>query len=233
MIPYELSVVLGGHIVRSRFLAEKEVVERLLHRVHSQVQNEMLKAKDLSVNEFQILRLDGEERGTAKGWVETVASALYIQLNQPAEEGEEESLALWQALMAQAQAIDASLNDSDAVPQFMVGEFVWDNGGGDDNVFSQGFWTNANASSLFGEFLDTLETIEQTDAPFYDMGWEGGRAIDAGLSLGQLREALQPLQKQLPTLVDAVSSLHSYERNQALEESLPQPTPARRSGPRF
>lgn len=112
---------------------------------------------------FQVLNVGFEEEaGTAAELVETITDALSV--------GEDhDNKAAWDKVRALAEQIDASAGG--AATKTLLVEFIWDNGGGDDNLFSQSFRADvggAESEALLEQFTEALEAAGTDD--FYDFG---------------------------------------------------------------
>ena len=232
MVPHELSLVLQNEIIRARFMADPDLVGGLMNRL-GDVQHQAINAKGVSLQDFQVRPLDQEHVGTATQWVHDVSFAVGLDVAKPAPEGDEEAWQRWQSLLAAAQQVQDSVEEPGAIPQFLIVEFVWDNGGGDDNLFTQGFWTNKADGETVSAFQEALEAIKNDDGPFYDLSWYGPDDLTVGESLDDLSEKLSPFKAQVPLLFEMISNLRSIERSHQLSEQLPAPPAPRRAGPRF
>ncbi len=235
--PFELSFILNDEIQRCRFFAEPSLVEGVLKRLHSAVQMEMVNSSHFSASEFQILPLGVEHSGTAKHLVETIAEALGIELGNSQEENDQDddSWARWKKLEACAVKIDEF---SEKIPEekreYWSVEFIWDNGGGDDNAFGQGFLMDPNRPQSFQRFCEALEDIENEEGPFYDVCWESQSMMEDAMSLPELEALVAPL--GVPSFHQAISSLITSLRAEELENTLPpaeEAPPSKPRGPRF
>lgn len=230
MVPHELSLVVDKELVRARFMADPEAVMQL-GELFSEAELQLLSAR-VDLQNLQVRRLDTEDIGTASQWVLDVSFETGFRLDTPTPEGEEEAWGRWNALFQCAQEVDAALQEPGAQPTFMVVEFVWENGGGDDNAFTQGFWVNKAASDPLNGFEEVLNDIQDQDGHFYDVTWLNSKGLDVGISLDGLAQRFSGLKAKAPKLLALVSSLRALERAHQLDEQLP-PSMPKRSGPRF
>lgn len=99
--------------------------------------------------------------GSAIELVDTIVDAMDDEEDEP-----------WNRVRELAEQIDR-LTESCANPQFMLVEFVWNNGGGDDNLFGQAFLADVagpDNEALLEAFSEALE--QAGNDAFYDFGMQ-------------------------------------------------------------
>lgn len=87
--------------------------------------------------------------------------------NSCLDEDCEETNAQIQAMKAMAERIDEAPGNGNPQPWLM--EFIWDNGGGDDNAFSQAFCVSEDQQATATAFVDQLTDFMEEEGIAYDI----------------------------------------------------------------
>jgi hypothetical protein len=147
-VPYQVSFIIGRHgdgkLFQYDFLASKNEA-KVLHAI-------LLAGKlDDHVQDLQVYPpTGGDAESSARGTVDDVLSELGVgDWNQSIDP---DRIKLLQDTAAE---IDAGGTTTSSEPWVL--EFVWCNGGGDDNAFAQGFMGPCDTTGLEKKFLEHLE----------------------------------------------------------------------------
>lgn len=111
----------------------------------------------------------------------------------------------WTKAEELAEKLDATVADPDS--KHIIVEFIWECGGWDDNIFTQGF-IGVPGSSLVSEFVQELERIGEESGEFYDFTSfdpSEGHVDDIGIE-GLLEAAYEVGDKILIDFVKAVQA---------------------------
>lgn len=171
---YEISCVLDSNAWQYRFMATEGAPER----VRDQIADVLLDV----VGDFQIYApTSGGEN--AAHLVETLMEALSHCEGSELESAFAAAKGLSAEVDAEAEAAGAA-----AVARDM--EFVWDNGGGDDNCFTQGYMAGPG-SLKSAAFEAALEAAMEDHA--YDIGFSNADSLDEVVRQSGLQNALAEL----------------------------------------
>ena len=148
---------------------------------------------------------------------ERLGSAMELVEILENETGSDEGVK-WKQLRRLAEAVDKKgLQPTE--PATMV-EFVWENGGGDGNLFTQGF--DGSLSSKEGmAFTAALESLESAGL-VYDLAiYEDVPDPTAYESVQELLTWVEGVEKEMPCLGGFLRSAKSMELQERLENVLP------------
>ena len=226
LLPFCLSFVHDQHLAQARFLATQDQGERLMDRAAALQPGLNVGAADVqNLTVYPLSASDGSPLG-ARHLVDTVVEAIDA----------DPSSALSQ-VQALADAIDAAVlkaqRSSTVEPALFEVEFVWDNGGGDDNAFSQGFAvppgpTWAKKAAAFGEALCDLG---ENEGWFYDGSCaridDGPQAFPLKALMTWVRKETS-LTQQAPELIALLDEVRAVEAHHALDAHTPAVPKARR-----
>ena len=187
-----------------------------LQKISKDVQEQSRNAGFLLQN-FSLMEVSDHDTGDAESIVETME-----------HETRDEDMD-WKGFMETAQAIDAEAEVSPGYAAYHLVEFVWDNGGGDDNLYGDGFMAIQNSPHLkrFQQYLDQAEELgilyDSSVAP-KPPGEESG-----------LQEMIDwsETQPDMAALRDFLKVVLVPKRAEALEEAWPSVPAPRKPGPRF
>ena len=162
---------------------------------------------------FQVFPLDLEaSAGTAVALVKAITDAIGLEFR------EEEDQAQWTLVQTLAVQLDGLAQVHEGNP--LTVEFIWDNGGNDDNVFTQSFVFPVDlpeGEALLARFHGALENASGGD--FYDLAIHEG---DTALSCSELRSLVAGLDEEdapgLKALLEQVAALEAPE-----DPALPRP----------
>ena len=155
---------------------------------------------------FQVFTLDSAgSAGTAVELVKEITDAIGL------DEKEEDEQAKWTPVQEMAVQLDGLDQAHGCNPLFI--EFIWDNGGSDDNVFTQSFAfpaDNPEGEALLARFHTALEDVGGDE--FYDLAIHEGEAV---LSFDELRSLVAGLDEEdapgLKVLLEQVAALEAPE----------------------
>lgn len=220
--PHALSFILGGRRREIDFLATASEASDLFQHLRS-VQMASRTANQDSVQDLQVRPLSAPSPGSASELLTTITDA--VDTDDTEEDPE------IQTLTALAEASD-TLAETDSTPLIHEVNFAWDNGGGDDNLFTQDFLGSSSMAGVQAStaFADALEQWLNNHSHAYDFTLGPGE-MDAPTDT--LVEAVGDLAQELDDAVasgDAplVASVWAGHLRQAVEEPATPPAPARR-----
>jgi len=179
------------------------------------------------VRGFNFLRLPDHNAPTtisAFELVDVILSAMNIEPANP-------DYQRFSSLLLAAENLDALVESNYENSIEMGVEFVWDNGGGDDNLFTHHF--RSYPSDQEAVFFDSLRKLEGEDDFFYDLiFFKAQEERPDVISLDEMLQVAQSLSGTKP-LVDFLLSVQSVDRREKLgniqgevkEASLPGPRP--------
>lgn len=158
---------------------------------------------------------------------------LYSEVGYGAEDEEvdkEEEGMDWKGFKAAAQALDAEVSMSQDGHVPVQVEFVWDNGGDEDNLFGQGF-VGLNGSPHLAEVKRHLQSMEDVGL-VYELGFSDPSLPSIGEN--QVQDLIDWCQghPELPVLANFLRQAKSFDASAVLDEQLPVADVPRR-GPRF
>lgn len=150
---------------------------------------------------FHVLSISPETAdGTATHLIDTLTDAIGF------DELEEDEQAQWNAVLALANDIDQRAEQVGAATTILTTQFIWNNGGGDDNVFTQCFGAcvgGADNDALLDRFHTALE--EAGEDHFYGLDIENGWSA---MSLDDLQQWVSDNEDDMPeqfkVLIDQV-----------------------------
>lgn len=122
---------------------------------------------------FSLMALVPNQGGlTAGHLVDTIQEAIF-QEGMDDENVEDDDRHTWKTLHDMAARIDEHASKAEKPSTYLV-EFVWENGGGDDNLFGQSFDaddTNAEHIGRLERFVNALEKALDEGGHSYDFGY--------------------------------------------------------------
>ena len=156
----EIAFIHDGERVQAQFMANPEQMA-LLADLEQALAPE-------GIPQLGSLVLDMAVTGNATELVDTIRTALSLGDITQEQVGLEPMDRAWARAADLARQIDALAKDQPTQP--LILEFIWDNGGGDDNIFSQGFLSavGPQGDELADLFFDAITEAGQND--YYDVG---------------------------------------------------------------
>lgn len=215
-IPHALSFVLDESRHEVDFLATPSEATSLWRRLEAIRTADLVAGHD-TVQDWQVRPLTQSEPGSAVHLVDTIVEALAL---------DEEEDAQIEALMTKAKANDALAGASGNTVGHVV-DFVWDNGGGDDNCFTQAFLSASHdeGSRASAAFVDALEDWLDNEGHAYDFTF--GPVQTSGPEQ-PMAEAVQELADELADNEDPSSLATSWAQHLRQAVTDTSPAPARR-----
>lgn len=150
--------------------------------------------------QFDVLPWSSDGSSSASHLVETLVDALDAGL-------EEEDRALWASAVLLAAQVDSLAERSRS--QVLTLEFIWNNGGGDDNIFSQSFRSalGSDAEEVTNRFVETIELAGADSFYDFDVSPEGSKMTLLNLQefLGDQKD--EAALEELAQVIDQVVAL--------------------------
>lgn len=212
-IPHAVSFILDGTRHEVDFLATPAEATALFSKLETVRLADLLAGRD-TVQDWQVRPLSKEEPGSAAHLLETITEEVFMD--------DADELAKVAALKTLAEANDALAGIGPTGAGHVV-DFAWDNGGGDDNCFTQSYQV---ASGEAGEraseaFADALEDWLVSEGHGYDFSIG---PVQTARSEQSMAEAIQDLAGEMEDH-DEPSSLASTWAKQ-LRETVAETAPA-------
>lgn len=209
---YEISFVGNENLHQFRTRMDKATSEKLYTAID--------KGRDYQViSDVQVYPISEEpDESAAIELVDILDDANY-------DEDEKDNLA---SLRILAEKVDLAAEKPGAEKETYLVEYVWDNGGGDDNAFSQGVCVNKKARKANKAFFDALEIY--LDDKTYDLSYTPASNLkDLEMSF---TDALEATREVLEELGHPLKRLDVILQAAQLEQDTPAVTRKRR-GPRL
>ena len=156
---YEISFLLDDELCQHQFIGEQSVAEEIRLALEAD-----LKAIDFTrKGDIQVYDAGSAEAGGAEELVETILNAACV------DDEDEDIQAKIKALHALAAEVDARAQATAADKRVAyLAEFIWNNGGGDDNPFSQAFQVGARGKKTANGFIQALNDVLEDGDIAYD-----------------------------------------------------------------
>lgn len=200
---YEISFMLDG-LHQFRFQGHHEQA-----RAIRQAMIQDSKASSVDVGDIQVYPVGGSHKGGAQELVDDLVSALWLSEEDQAEQGIEALLGLARQVDSQAREIS---------DQSHLVEFVWNNGGGDDNPFGQSFQVNSQHAETAEQFSDALEAwlVDHDHGYDYSCGAETDKH-----PLLSLEDAVEATIEVFEDKAIATSQLSTFMDARKLDDATP------------
>lgn len=216
-VPYEIAWIQNGQRVQTHVLIPPAALPTL-----DGLSNGVRAAQPFmdEVQGFEFLRLPPQDETTSdppSALLDTIISALGIEED---DEDYDRLTSLIEATSALDELVDAH---PDKATERGV-EFVWDNGGGDDNMFTQHFLSVPNSPEE-AKFFELLEEFGGRDA-FYDFTYfSPGQGRDDLASIDDLVDIASEMSDAQP-LVDFLTAVSAVDRRDRLADLAAEVAPA-------
>lgn len=225
----EIAFVADGQRYHAQIPLPKESIEILSNQVEA-VEEELRQFSGQVIKGFSFLWSVGDViDSSAMELYETLYGEVGYQDDEEEDE-EDEYRVDWKGFKAAAQALDAQVSLSQAGREPVLVEFVWDNGGDDDNLFGQGF-VGLSGSPHLAEVKRHLESLEEA-GQVYDLSFSDPRRPSIGENQIQDLIDWSNAHPQMPVLANFLKQAKSFDASVVLEDQLPAVDVPRR-GPRF
>jgi hypothetical protein len=166
---YQISFVADGHRFQADFMATEAEANRAMA-----VLDEPMRG---AVSDFQVYRVTHDSAGTAGDLVSTLVGALRFR---------DDVEARFRAASDVADAIDAAASVASGFAVRTL-DFVWDNGGGDDNCFTASYLLS-NGCELGDEFEALVSKALDDDT--YDLAFTDDTDMVPDRDLSGIADAL-------------------------------------------
>lgn len=226
---FELTFLIDGKLDRVAFLSPSPSSQADIGRALDEAIQRFVDLAPGQSHGLSLLPLSSSDpvRGSAQELLQTLSSAVSWE--------EDGGSPVWDQLQALAQAIDSQAQNSASTDSLLV-EFVWDNGGGDDNPFGDGFVfakdkeeqrTQAHA------FVEALEQWGEGEGFWYDFTVSHGSSVDPHEGrmhvedfIAWVEESPSPIAQAMAPLAQAIGSHHLSAQ---MDSSLAAAQPSRSS----
>lgn len=198
LLKCEISIVYDGHRHPTWLLIPSEKVD-YLNDLYSQACAYALGSEITSISFIQLVEVDA-------GSVESLLETIKDNVDEDHD---------WSRIDELAQEVSKEVQ-AYPTPQKICVEFVWNCGGGDDNIFTDSFEGIMDGPATQA-FLDALEEMAEDGDHFYDFAAydpQDGHINDVGIDeiLSKVRE------EGTPQIVEFIQALRSVDMRVKLDE---------------
>jgi hypothetical protein len=207
---YEISFVGGDGLHQFRTRMDEDTSNRLQKAIYTDTDR-------LAVSDVQVYLISEDANETS--------ACEMVQILEDNTFDNEQALP---ALRKLAEKVDQSAQKPGAQKEIFLIEYVWDNGGGDDNAFAQNVCVNKKSRATNQAFFDALEAyLEYRSYDF--VATPLSMVAERELSF---REALEGTRDALISLGQPTTRFNAIWEAMELQEKTA-PAPRRRTGPRL
>lgn len=210
---YEISFLLDKELHQFQFMADPTIAREIQAALDDDMSSlDFGRAGDIQVYEI------GDCGTSAMALVDTILNASSIEDDISLE-------SMISELKRLAEEVDNQAGNANApLAIAYLAEFVWNNGGGDDNAFAQSFSVQPGEEATAAKFIALLsDVIDQSDVAYdFSCGPQDGKHELLDIA-GAIAGAIEIIQgKEIPTpRLDALRQAH------ALADDTPQPASIR------
>ena len=233
---FELSFLTQGSLER---VALRSVSPNAIHELGRAVDQAIRRFLDAAPGESHAISLislaSDMKSGSAGDLLNVIAEAISLEFDDESEPEEEQA---WDNLVALAERVDSVSSPDLALVPVSV-DFVWDNGGGDDNAFSDGFLCcQADPENLEAayQFVEALKEWGENESHWYDFSYIVAPTLDPHEDRMNLEDFAAWMSESegvmAQCLAPVIEAAESHELQVKMESSLAAPVVSR-TGPRL
>lgn len=157
LVKCEVSAIHNGQRHPAWLLLPRGNMEHL-YNLYSAANSDLIGG---NISGLSFIELPARSTDQSSGDVDELVSILKDNI-----EADDEQDSPWPGIDALAEAVSKEVKESQVAQEICV-EFIWDVGGGDDNIFTQSFQGVPNGKAT-QEFIDAMEKLGEETGGYYD-----------------------------------------------------------------